>query len=533
MTETPNADRDTNRSANRLVVLDIVGLTPALLRHMPAVAALADRGFKAPLGTTLPAVTCTAQSTFLTGELPSTHGAVANGWYFRDLGDVLLWRQHNALVGGEKIWDAARKQVPGYKVANICWWYAMGADVDWTVTPRPIYYSDGRKEPDCYTWPPTLHDELTERLGPFPLFTYWGPNAGMPSTQWILGAARQVFDEHSPDLTLVYIPQMDYEPQRSGPQSEASIRAARQLDDALRPLIDHFLAAGATVVALSEYGITPVSRPVDINRALRSAGLLEVHTQDGMEYLDPWTSRAFAVADHQVAHVYVRNPDDVRGVAKLLGELEGVDQVLGPVGKAAHGLDHERSGELVAVADADAWFTYYYWLDDDRAPDFARQVEIHRKPGYDPAELLWDNTVPNVKLRAAGQLARKKLGFRYRLQTVPLNPEGVRGSHGRLPTDPDHGPVLLCSAPEHGSESIAATDVKALLLKLAGLSPTPPTAADAAAAAPGTATGQAAPTADATPTGTAVAPADAAATDQAAAPDPAAAPHPAGDTDHV
>ncbi|MER5220731.1 alkaline phosphatase family protein [Streptomyces flaveus] len=456
---------------DRLVVLDIVGLTPTLLRHMPAVAALGERGFQARLGTTLPAVTCTAQSTFLTGEPPSTHGAVANGWYFRDLGEVLLWRQHNALVGGEKIWETARKTNPDYKVANICWWYAMGADVDLTVTPRPVYYSDGRKEPDCYTWPPSLHDELTDRLGPFPLFTYWGPNAGMPSTQWILGAARQVFDEHRPDLTLVYIPQMDYEPQRSGPDSPATARAARQLDDALRPLIDHFLSEGATVVALSEYGITPVSRPVDINRALRRAGLLDVYTQDGMEYLDPWTSRAFAVADHQVAHVYVRDPADTEAVAKIVGELGGVERVLDAEGKAAYGLDHERSGELVAVAESDAWFTYYYWLDDDRAPDFARQVEIHRKPGYDPAELLYDETVPAVKLKAVGQIARKKLGFRYRIQTVPLDPSGVRGSHGRLPDDPDHGPVLLCSEPELAREAYAATEVKALLLQLARLAP--------------------------------------------------------------
>ncbi|MFK0111917.1 alkaline phosphatase family protein [Streptomyces sp. NPDC091217] len=455
-------------SVNRLVVLDIVGLTPKLLEHMPAVAALGARGFRARLDTVLPAVTCTVQSTLLTGEPPSGHGAVANGWYFRDLGEVLLWRQHNALVGGEKIWETARKANPDYKVANICWWYAMGADVDWTVTPRPVYYSDGRKEPGAYTWPPSLHDELTDRLGPFPLFTYWGPNAGLPSTQWILAAARQVFDEHRPDLTLVYVPHLDYEPQRSGPDSPATHRAARQLDDALRPLLDHFEREGATVVALSEYGITPVSRPVDINRALRRAGLLEVHTQDGMEYLDPWTSRAFAVADHQIAHVYVRDPADTEQVAKLVGELEGVEKVLDAAGKAAHGLDHERSGELVAIADPDAWFTYYYWLDDDRAPDFARQVEIHRKPGYDPAELLYDDTVPAVKLRAVGQVARKKLGLRYRIRTVPLDPSGVRGSHGRLPADPGHGPVLLCSRPEQQREAYAATEVKSLLLDLAG-----------------------------------------------------------------
>jgi hypothetical protein len=188
-----------------------------------------------------------------------------------------------------------------------------------------------------------------------------------------------------------------------------------------------------------------------------------------MEYLDPWTSRAFAVADHQVAHVYVRDPADVDEVAKLLTGLEGVDQLLDAEGKSAHGLDHERSGELVAVAAPDAWFTYYYWLDDDRAPDFARQVEIHRKPGYDPAELLYDETVPAVKLRAVGQVARKKLGFRYRLKTVPLDPSGIRGSHGRLPDDPEYAPVLLCSEPAAARPEFTATEVKPLLLRLAGL----------------------------------------------------------------
>jgi len=457
--------------SNRVVVLDIVGLTPKLLRHMPSLASLGQRGFRATLGTVLPAVTCTVQSTYLTGEMPSTHGAVGNGWYFRDLGEVLLWRQHNALVGGEKIWDAARAVEPGYSVANVCWWYAMGADVDYTVTPRPVYYSDGRKEPDCYTWPPALHDELTDRLGPFPLFTYWGPNASIPASRWILGAARQVFDEKKPDLTLVYVPQLDYEPQRSGPDSAASIAAAQELDAALAPLIEHFLAAGATVVALSEYGITPVSKPVDINRALRRAGLLNVHIQDGMEYLDPWTSRAFAVADHQIAHIYVRSPEDIELASKVVSELDGVDQVLNAAGQRAAGLDHERSGELVAVADPDAWFTYYYWLDDSRAPDFARQVEIHRKPGYDPAELLYDTTVPAVKLRAVGSVARKKLGFRYRVSTVPLDPSAIGGSHGRLPADPDDGPVLLCSDPDAARPEFAATEVKPLLLRLAGLDP--------------------------------------------------------------
>lgn len=457
---------------NPLVVLDVVGLTPRLLPHMPRLSAVAQRGFTARLGTVLPAVTCSVQSTLLTGELPNRHGIVGNGWYFRDLGEVLLWRQHNALVGGEKLWQAARRVRPDYTVANVCWWYAMGADVNWTVTPRPVYYADGRKEPDCYTNPPQLHDVLTARLGGFPLFNYWGPRAGIVSSQWICRAAEHIMSVHEPDLTLVYIPHLDYDLQRFGASDPRAIAAAAELDAVLAPLLDAAAARGATLVALSEYGITDVSRPVDVNRLLRAEGLLRVYTQAGMEYLDPWTSRAFAVADHQIAHVYVKNPDDVPAVARLLANLPGVAQVLDEAGKAVHGLDHPRSGELVLVADPDSWFTYYYWLDDALAPDFARLVEIHRKPGYDPAELFLDPANPGrARRRAALAVARKKLGLRYLMNVVGLDAgaQAVRGSHGRLPADPLDGPVLVCSDPTVACDEIAATEVKSLLLRLAGL----------------------------------------------------------------
>ncbi|GAB3971756.1 alkaline phosphatase family protein [Streptomyces sparsus] len=449
-----------------LLVIDVVGLTPRLLTAMPRLAALASHGTHVPLRTVLPAVTCTVQSTLLTGATPAEHGVVGNGWYFRELGEVLLWRQHNALVGGEKIWDAARARHPGYTVANICWWYAMGADTDWTVTPRPVYYADGRKEPDCYTRPPALHDELTSLLGEFPLFSYWGPRAALKSSSWIIGATRHLLHTRRPDLTLAYLPHLDYDLQRHGPDDPRARAAAAALDAELAPLLDEARAAGVPVVALSEYGITRVDRPVDINRALRRAGLLEVHTQDGMEYLDPTVSRAFAVADHQLAHVYVRDPRDLDATRAALEDLPGIDRLLDERGKKEHGLDHARAGELVAVADPDAWFTYYYWLDDDRAPDFARLVEIHRKPGYDPAELFMDPRDPYVRLRAATALARKKAGMRYRMTVVPLDPAPVRGSHGRLPAHHDDGPVLLSSLPGIADGPVAATDVKQLLLDL-------------------------------------------------------------------
>lgn len=453
-----------------IVVLDVVGLTPRLLKHMPNLQRVASDGFQSTLDTILPAVTCSVQSTLLTGTLPREHGIVANGWYFRELGEVFLWRQHNKLVGGEKLWDTARVHKPDWRVANVCWWYAMGAATDLTVTPRPIYHADGRKSPDCYTRPPALHDELTEALGDFPLFTYWGPTAGIPSTKWIVAAAQRILTGHQVDCLLVYLPHLDYDLQRFGPDSPQAVQAAKDVDAAMAPLLADIRARQAVAVVLSEYGITAVRRPVDINRALRREGLLEVYVQDGGELLDPWTSRAFAVADHQLAHVYVNDSSDLPRVREILTALPGVDQVLDAEGKAKHGLDHPRSGELVAIAEPDTWFTYYYWLDDDRAPDFARTVEIHRKPGYDPAELFFDPADKLAKARAGLSLAKKKLGLRYSMQVVPLDPSCVRGSHGRLPDDPADGPVLLCSDPTAGKDRYAATEVKDLLLRLAGLS---------------------------------------------------------------
>jgi predicted AlkP superfamily pyrophosphatase or phosphodiesterase len=439
---------------------------------MPRLASAADTGWQAGLGTVLPAVTCSMQATLLTGALPREHGIVGNGWYFRDLGEILLWRQHNALMAGDKLWDAARRAHPRYTVANICWWYAMGARVDWTVTPRPVYHADGRKDADCYTDPPGLHDELTASFGTFPLFSYWGPAAGIASSEWICRAAQHIMARHDPDLTLVYIPHLDYDLQRYGPSGPQSASAAASLDAVLGPLLDAALARGAIVVALSEYGITPADRPVDINRALRSESMLRVYVQAGMEYLDPWTSRAFAVADHQIAHVYVSDPGDLPATRKVCAGLPGVAEVLGGPGKAAHGLDHPRAGDLVLIAEPDAWFTYYYWLDDARAPDFARLVEIHRKPGYDPAELFFDPTAPAAaKRRAAIALARKKLGMRYLMNVVGLEAgaAAVRGSHGRPADNPDDGPVLLCSDPRAARAWCEPTEVKDILLQLAGL----------------------------------------------------------------
>jgi predicted AlkP superfamily pyrophosphatase or phosphodiesterase len=447
------------------LVLDVVGLTPALLAHAPNLKALAAAGGLRPLATVLPAVTTTVQSTFVTGLLPRDHGIVGNGWYFRDLAEVWLWRQSNRLVQGEKLWETAKRRDSSFTCAKLFWWYNMYATADYTVTPRPMYPADGRKLPDIYTQPADLRDELQRELGQFPLFRFWGPTADIESTRWIARGALRVLERERPTLTLVYLPHLDYSLQRLGP-SHPSIAAEVAAVDALcGELIDAARRTGAAVVVLSEYGITEVSRPVHINRALRRAGWLAVREELGREQLDAGASQAFAVADHQVAHVYVARPELVPEVAALLRELPGVERVLDAEGKREAGLDHPRSGELVAVSDAKSWFTYYHFIDDERAPDYARTVDIHRKPGYDPAELFVDPRLKAAKLRIGLRLAQKMLGMRYLMDVIPLDATLVRGSHGRLTDRAEDGPLFITSEPQLlGAGPVAATDVRDLLL---------------------------------------------------------------------
>lgn len=449
----------------RTLVLNVVGMTPSLLAHAPNLRQLAGQGALRPLRTVTPAVTTTMQSTLLTGSLPREHGIVANGWYFRELAEILFWRQSNALVHGEKLWETARRLDPAFTCAKLFWWYNMYAAVDFAITPRPMYPADGRKLPDIHTHPAGLRDELQAALGQFPLFRFWGPAADIVSSRWITQAALRVFQREKPTLTLVYLPHLDYNLQRLGPRHPRIAADVAQVD----ALCGEFIAAarheGAQVVVLSEYGITEVSNPVHINRALRRAGWLRVRRELGHELLDAGASDAFAVADHQVAHVYVSRPERVDAVAELIAALPGVERVLDAGGKRDLGLDHPRSGELVAIARADSWFTYYHFLDDALAPDFARTVDIHRKPGYDPVELFLDPALALPRLRIAMRLLRKTLGMRYLMDVISLDPTLVKGSHGRPVDEADEGPLFITSAPELlGEGAVAATEVKALLL---------------------------------------------------------------------
>jgi predicted AlkP superfamily pyrophosphatase or phosphodiesterase len=358
----------------------------------------------------------------------------------------------------------------------------MGAAVDWSITPRPYYPADGRKLLAVYSWPTSFGEDTERALGKFPFFDFWGPKSGLPSSRWIADVAIRTLEQHAPTLTMAYLPHLDYDHQRYGPSDARSRQALTEIDAVVGDLIRAADEVGAEVVVVSEYGIEDAPHPVHVNRALREEGLLAVRDTPVGEMLDVFASRAFAVADHQVAHVYVQDPTDQAVVKSVLRALPGVGEILDAGGKERNGLGHANAGDLVAVADQAHWFTYYYWLDDARAPDFAPTVDIHRKPGYDPCELFVDPKLSLPVLRVARRLLQKKLGMRYLMDVIPLDATLVKGSHGRLPEDPLDGPVFLSSSkwdavggePESGVVDMTSVPTRLLQLRYGVAHPAAP-----------------------------------------------------------
>jgi predicted AlkP superfamily pyrophosphatase or phosphodiesterase len=405
------------------------------------------------------------QSSYLTGKWPSEHGIVGNGWYFRDECEVKFWRQSNKLVTAPKIWDIAKKLDPSFICSNMFWWYNMYSTVDISATPRPIYAADGRKFSDCYTAPPQLRDEIQSKLGLFPLFDFWGPRTSIHSSRWIAEAAMLTEEKMPATLTLIYLPHLDYELQRVGPHHANVAKELQDLDKVCADLITFYQSKESQVIVLSEYGIVEVNHPIHINKILREHGYIQVREEQGGELLDAGASVAFAVVDHQLAHIYINDKSKLSEIRALIEKIPGIEQIYGDKEKIAHHLDHPRAGELIAIADANAWFTYYYWLDDTKAPDFARTVDIHRKPGYDPVELLIDPTIKAVKLKILFKLLQKKLGFRYLLDVISLDASLVKGSHGRYPNTPGEGPLII-SQQKHllRDTQLSAIDVQPIIL---------------------------------------------------------------------
>ena len=450
-----------------------VGLTSRHLVAAPTLGAMAASGSAGPIRGVGPGLTLPAQATALTGVPPSEHGIVGNGWFHRDTGEVRFWLQSQALVQTPTLEVAARATAKArgrpFTAARVFGWFAQGAPVDAMVTPTPFYGSDGSKAFGVHGRPGGLAEGLERALGPFPFAAFWGPRAGLGSSQWIASAGAHVLRAHRPTFTVVYLPHLDYDLQRLGPDHPDTPTRVGELDGCVATVVKAAHTIGAEVTVFSEYGIVPVRRAVTPNRALREAGLLAVRDGPYGETLETFESRAFAVCDHQVAHVHVRDPADVGRVGDLLRALPGVGRVLAGPERAELGLDHPRAGDLVALAAPDAWFAYPYWMDDRRAPDFARTVDIHRKPGYDPLELFVDPALRLPALRLLRRLTAKKLGFRYRMDLAPLDPSLVRGSHGLVPADPADGPFLVSEDPRALASVRSLTDLRDHALGRMGL----------------------------------------------------------------
>lgn len=443
----------------RSVVINVVGLSERVIdTHTPFLQSWSRRIPKNHIKPQVPAVTCSVQTTYLTGQPPSVHGIVGNGWYFKDECEIKFWRQSNKLVEAPKIWEAARKFDPNFTSANLFWWYNMYSSVDYSVTPRPNYLADGRKIPDVYSHPPQLRDHLQQRLGQFPLFEFWGPKTTIRSSKWIANAAISIEKQYQPTLSLVYLPHLDYCLQKFGHSSEKISGDLEEVDQLIEVLVTFYEDRGVHVILLSEYGITEVSNPISLNRILRKKGWLQVREERGLELLDAGASKAFAVADHQVAHVYVNNSQDIPKVRSTLEEVDGVAEVWGAEEKSINQMDHHRSGDLMVLARPDSWFTYYYWFDDARAPDFARTVAIHQKPGYDPVEMFADPNIKWLMPLVGWKLLKKKLGFRVLMDIIPLDPLLIRGSHGIVPKDQVDWPVLFANGLTPGA-TLSATGV--------------------------------------------------------------------------
>ncbi len=443
---------------NKTVVIDIVGLSASLIgEHTPFIKSWLQGKHLQSIEPMLPAVTTSVQSTYVTGKWPSQHGIVGNGWYDRADCEVKFWKQSNKLVATQKIWERAKKEDPSFTCSKMFWWYNMYSTADYSVTPRPNYLADGRKLPDCYSHPADLRDYLQAELGQFPLFQFWGPGANIKSSRWIADASILTDRRYNPTLTLIYLPHLDYCLQKFGPDLSNIGNDLQEIDAVVKDLVRYYEEKGAKIILLSEYGIGPVSRPVHINRLLRENGLLGIREERGLELLDAGASRAFAVADHQVAHIYINDATAFDAVKKLCETTPGVRLVLDKKAQKQHHIDHERAGDLVLVADDDSWFTYYFWADDAKAPDYARCVDIHKKPGYDPVEMFMTS-----KLRAGYKLLRKKLGLRYVMDVIPLDATLVKGSHGSPFISSRYFPVLITER-SISNKPLQATEVNEVI----------------------------------------------------------------------
>jgi len=406
---------------NKWLVIQVAGLGHDLATTHPAFQSLGMTF--APAESVFPALTCTAQASFRTAAPVAQHGMVANGFFSRDLAKALFWEQAGTLVTGPRVWESYR--AGGRRVAMLFWQQSLGEGVDQLLSPAPIHKHGGGLVDAVYSKPAGLYDRLRTRVGrPFRLHRYWGPLASPAASEWIADATCALLEdtEIAPDLCLTYLPALDYDLQRYGPRDP---RAEPAIATVVRQLACLRDAAGRNdyeMLVFGDYALGPVNRAAFPNRSLREAGLFATREVNGRLYPDFGESAAFALVDHEVAHVYLRSPGMIGAAQRALQATEGVGDVLDRAAQKLVGLDHERSGDLVVTALPGFWFAYPWWTDDRQAPDYAGHVDIHNKPGYDPCELF----------------------FGWPPGTVSRDTARIRGSHGR--TGPDRRIAWAASA---------------------------------------------------------------------------------------
>lgn len=432
----------------KVIMLTVPGLRACDLDRMPNLCALTQSGCQSRLVHSFPAVTWPSQANMLTGKLPDEHGVIANGFFWRDENRVEMWTAWNEKIQAPQIWDLLHQKNPAITSAA---WFPMlskGCGADYICMPAPIHNPDGSEDLWCYTRPQEFYGELLEKLGHFPLQHFWGPIANIKSTQWIADSATEAAERFAPDFFYIYLPHLDYAAQKLGPDSTLAMTAVEELDVVIGSLGQRFRDCyedDPIWIVVSEYVITEVNHVSYPNRILRDAGLLQVFEEDG-EQLDLKNSQAWALVDHQFSHVFVKDADPavIQRVADLFQKQPGIDEVLSGDQRKRYHMDHERSGEVILVSSPDSWQAYYWWLDDAQAPSFARTVDIHRKPGYDPVELHLD----------------------METRSTPLNAELIRGSHGAPVHSDNQKGILLCSRDLQAGEELVDTDVCDLVCRL-------------------------------------------------------------------
>lgn len=435
--------------AQHVVLISLPGLRRSDLEKMPTLSGLAASGSVARLTPTFPCMTCPVQANLTTGVGPEQHGIIANGFFYRDKGEVEMWTAWNSCFQAPQVWELLHRHDPS--ITSAVWFplHSKGASSDYICTPAPIHNPDGSESLWCYTKPTELYGELRDQLGHFPLMNFWGPLANIKSSDWIIDSAVIAAKKFAPRFFYIYLPHLDYAAQKNGPDSPEALKAVVDLDQAISRLVQGFANAGITDIhwlVASEYTIQAVNEVAYPNRLLREAGLLALKEINGRSHLVPGESPAWALVDHQLAHIFVKDPDDIHWVADLFRDHPQVEHVLVAEERAKFSLNHPRSGDVVLIAKRNAWFAYYWWEDDAKAPEFAHTVDIHRKPGYDPVELF-------VKMPE---------------KTIPLDATLVRGSHGYPEDDVENSCVLISSAPLE-QDSYRDTDVTPLILSEFGV----------------------------------------------------------------